>query len=121
MATKAGKLPLSFFLDYVRNTDAPQFDTGYAFGGKLGKVGEPKTWEASIAYQDLEADALIALYTDSDFGGGGTDAKGFTIKGKYSVAKNWVIVGTLFLNEIEENLGFPTDYTRFQFDFEFKF
>lgn len=121
LAMKAGNLPLSFFVDYVQNTEAPQFDTGYAFGGKLGKADEPKTWEASIAYQDLEADAILALFTDSDYGGGGTDATGFTIKGKYSLMKNWMIAGTLFLNEIEENLGFPTDYTRFQFDFEFKF
>jgi hypothetical protein len=84
-ATKLGELPLSFFVDYVRNTEAPVFDTGYAFGGKLGKVSDPGDWEASIAYQDLEADAVVALYTDSDFGGGGTDATGFTIKAMYGL------------------------------------
>jgi len=121
IAMTGGKLPLSLFADYVQNTAAPRFDTGFAFGGKLGKVDEPGTWQASIAYQDLEADALLALYTDSDFGGGGTDATGFTLKAKYAVSRNWNFGGTLFINEIEENLGNPTDYNRLQVDFEFKF
>jgi len=118
---KLGDMPLSFFVDYAQNTEAPEFDTGYAFGGKIGKASQPGDWEGSIAYQDLERDAVVALYTDSDFGGGGTDATGYTLKGKYSLSKNWTIGGTLFINEIEENQGNPTDYTRFQFDFEFKF
>jgi hypothetical protein len=120
-AMKVGGLPLSLFVDYVENTEAPEFDTGYAFGGKLGKASQPGDWEGSIAYQDLERDAVVALFTDSDFGGGGTDATGFTIKGKYALSKNWMIGATLFLNEIDANQGFATDYTRFQFDFEFKF
>lgn len=121
LAMKAGDLPLSFFVDFVRNTEAPQFDLGYAFGAKLGKASQPGTWETSLAYQDLEADAVIALYTDSDWGGGGTDATGFTLKGKYALMKNWTFGGTLFINEIEKDLGFPTDYARLQIDFEFKF
>ena len=120
-ATKLGDHPLSFFIDYINNTEAPEFDTGYAFGGKYRKASQPGEWEASIAYQDLERDALVALYTDSDWGGGGTDGTGYTLKGKYALTKNWMIGGTLFLNEIDQNQGFPTDYTRFQFDFEFKF
>jgi len=120
-ATKIGGYPVSFFLDYIRNTEAPEFDTGYAFGGKIGKVSEPGDWEASIAYQDLERDAVVALFTDSDFGGGGTDATGFEIKGKYGLTRNWNFGGTLFINEIEENQGSPTDYLRLQIDFEFKF
>jgi len=121
LATRFGEMPLSFFADYVQNTEAPTNDTGWAIGGKLGKVSEPGDWEASIAYQDLEADAVLALYTDSDFGGGGTDSKGFTIKGKYGMSKNWALAGTLFLNEIDLSSGNSTDYRRVQIDFEFSF
>lgn len=120
-ATSFGNYAVSFFVDYINNTEAPEFDTGYAFGGKIGKVSQPGDWEASIAYQDIERDALVALFTDSDFGGGGTDATGFTIKGKYGLSKNWNLGSTLFVNEIEENQGTPTDYLRLQIDLEFKF
>jgi hypothetical protein len=120
-ATTLGGMPFSIFVDYIHNTEAPAFDTGYAFGAGIGKVRQPGDWEASIAYTDIEKDALVALFTDSDFGGGGTDASGFTIRGKYGLSKRWDFGTTLFVNEIEENIGNPTDYLRLQIDFEFKF
>jgi len=119
--TSIGELPLIFFANYVQNTDVDVNDTGIAFGGQLGKAGEPGTWQASIAWQELEADAVVALFTDSDFGGGGTDAKGYTLKGKYALTDNWALGGTLFLNEVELASGSPRDYNRLQLDLEFKF
>lgn len=120
-ATTLGDLPFGVFVDYIHNTEAPAFNTGYAFGATFGRVSQPGDWEASIAYQDLERDALVALFTDSDFGGGGTDGSGFTLKARYGLTKSWDFGGTLFVNEIEANIGNPTDYLRLQIDFEFKF
>jgi hypothetical protein len=120
-ATSADELPLSFFANYVRNTEVDDNDTGYAFGAKIGKTGEPGTWQASWAWQKLEADAVIATFTDSDFGGGGTDAKGHTIKGAYVLANHWTLGGTLFLNEVDLASGTPRDYTRLQLDLIFSF
>lgn len=119
--TKVGGLPLGLFADFVRNTEADQFDTGFAVGARFGKASEPGDWEASIAYQDLEADAVLALFTDSDSGGGGTDATGFTLKGRYALQKNWAVAGALFINEVQENIGSPADFRRLQLDLEFKF
>lgn len=119
--TAVGDLPLSFFANYVQNTEVDVNDTGTAFGGQIGKAGEPGTWQASVAWQELEADAVVALFTDSDFGGGGTDAKGYTVKGKYALTDNWALGGTLFLNEVELASGAPRDYNRLQLDLEFKF
>lgn len=120
-STSLGKLPLSFFVDYVQNTEVDVNDTGQAFGVRIGKTGEPGTWQASWAWQELEADAVIATYTDSDFGGGGTDAKGHTIKGAYALSDNWTVGGTLFLNERGLASGTPRDYTRLQLDLNFSF
>lgn len=120
-STNVGKLPLSFFVDYVQNTEVDVNDTGQAFGVRLGKTAEPGTWEASWAWQELEADAVIATYTDSDFGGGGTDAKGHTIKGAYVLSEHWTVGGTLFVNEIDLASGTPRDYTRLQLDLNFSF
>lgn len=121
LSTKLGDLPFSLFADYVQNTEAGAEDTGYALGASIGKASAPGSWQASIAYQDLEADAVIATFTDSDFGGGGTDASGFTLKGKYALADNWALGGTLFLNDIDESIANKHDYTRLQIDLEFKF
>lgn len=119
--TKVGDLPLMFFANFIHNSDPATNESGYAFGTQLGKASAPGSWQGSIAYQDLEADSIIGTFTDSDFGGGGTDATGFTLKAKYAVAENWQLGGTLFLTDVEENIGNEHDYKRLQLDLEFEF
>ena len=119
--TKLGDYPLAFFANYVENAKVDDYDTGYAVGAKIGKAGKSGTWEGSVAYQELAADAVIATFTDSDWRGGGTDATGFTIKGKYVLADSWNLGVSLFLNEIEKSAAMQRDYMRLQIDLEFKF
>jgi hypothetical protein len=119
--TKLGDLPFSVFANFVQNSDASAADSGIAFGAAIGKAGEPGTWQASWAYQDLEADAVISTFTDSDFGGGGTDNKGHVIKAKYALVDNWALAGSLFVNEVDEFAGNPHDYDRILLDLEFTF
>ena len=119
--TKIGDLPLMVFVDVVQNSEAPTADNGFSVGGIVGSAGDPGTWQVTYVYQDLEADALMATYTDSDFGGGGTDNKGHVVRGKYALADGWALAGSLFLNEVDEFAGNPHDYDRLQLDLEFKF
>lgn len=116
-----GDRPAMVFADYVKNSDADEFDTGWAVGGKYGKAGDRGTWELGYVYQDLEADAVIGLLTDSDFGGGGTDVKGHKIMGGYGLGKGWKLNFTYFINEIGENAGNEHDYDRLMLDIGFKY
>lgn len=118
---KLGDMPFKVFADFVRNTDASDDDSGYAFGASVGKAASPGTWQASWTWQELQADAVISTFTDSDFGGGGTDNNGHVIRGKYALADNWALAGSVFLNEVDEFAGNPHDYDRLQLDLEFKF
>ncbi len=120
-ATRLGKLPFMVFADFVQNSEADSHDSGYAFGVGAGKAKTPGTWQASWAYRDIQADAVIGTFNDSDFGGGGTDASGHIIKGKYVVSERWFLGGTLFINKVEQNAGSEHDYSRLQLDIEFKF
>jgi len=72
-------------------------------------------------YEKLEADAVLGLLTDSDFGGGGTDAKGSIFKGTWAFHKNWNAKFTYFLNEIDLASGNPRDFDRLQLDLNFKY
>ena len=119
--TRLGNYPFALFANYVENTKVDDYATGYAVGAKIGKAGKPGTWEGSVAYQELEADAVIATFTDSDWRGGGTDATGFTIKGKYVLADSWNLGVSVFLNAIEKAAAMQRDYKRLQIDLEFKF
>lgn len=115
-------LPASFFVDYVHNSDAGEFDTGWATGLTVGAAKSKGQWEGSWAYQDLEADAVLGLLTDSDFGGGGTDNKGHVFRGAYALSNNWNLAFSYYLNEANENSeGVAEDYDRLQLDVNFKY
>jgi hypothetical protein len=113
--------PAMVFVDYVTNTDADEFDTGWASGVQLGVAKAKGSWEVSYAYQDLEADAVFGLWTDSDFGGGGTDNSGHVLRGAYALSDKTNMAFSYFINEIDENLGTETDYDRLQLDLNFKY
>lgn len=113
--------PLKLFAEYVNNSDADRFSSGWEAGINLGKAGSPGTWQLGYTYRNLEADAVFGLFADSDFGGGGTDAKGHIIKGAFAVQKNWKLGLTFFANESGESQGAETGYDRLQIDSEIKF
>ena len=117
-----GERPLKLFANYVENLDAPVFDQGWAIGGDMDFRHGNRPWRLGYAYQDLEADAVFALFTDSDFIGGGTDGKGHIFRGSYTLTKNISLGGTLFINERgENNTGVAEDYNRLMLDVEFKY
>ncbi len=118
LITSLGSLPLSLFVDWVENQEADNDETGYSAGFKLGTAKDPGTWQMAYIYKDIEADAVLGLTTDSDFGGGGTDSKGHILEGAYAVDKNTSFSVTYFINE---NGELETDYDRLQVDLKFKY
>jgi hypothetical protein len=149
-ATVAGR-PLRFFVDYAQNTEAEvnavageKLDTAMALGLSYGAASAvPGTWEFGALYQQIEKDALFGQLLDSDFGDGNTDADGIVLRGGYTVARNWTINATLFLNSLSNDVPqtvtvfneatpapydtiaipgvFDRDYKRLQLDLNFRF
>jgi hypothetical protein len=147
----AGK-PLRAFIDYAQNTKAEvnpvandKLDTASAVGLQYNAASAAKgSWELGVLYQEIQKDALFGQLVDSDFGDGNTDTKGFVIKGAYTIARNWTLNGTLFLNELSNDVPqtvtvfdqttpalpydsrnitnvFDRDYKRLQLDLNFRF
>ena len=121
LATELADRPLAVFFDYVTNTEANDFDTGWALGAKYGKASNPGTWEVGYIYQDLEANAVLATFSDSDFAGGGTDGSGHILKAGYALNKKMKLALTYFLNERGADAGNERDYDRLQLDMSFKY
>jgi hypothetical protein len=113
--------PLTVFADYTENTEAGDFDTGFAIGLRYGRVRGPRDWEFGYAYEEIEADAVLAAFTDSDFGGGGTDAKGHVFDVAYGIADRWTLGLKYFLNERGADAGAERDYKRLQADLSFRY
>jgi len=113
--------PVLLFGDWVQNQDADENDTAYALGFTYGSAKNKGEWQLGYVYQKLEADSVFGLLTDSDFGGGGTDAKGSIIKGSYALRKNVNADFTYFINQVGLASGDPTSFKRLQLDLSFKY
>lgn len=90
--------------DYVRNTAfdrseilartgvnlADGKDYGYLAKLTLGmpKVEKRHDWQVAFAYRYLGSDAVVDAFTDSDFGLGGTNLKGYTLGFQYGLDRN---------------------------------
>jgi len=119
--TQMAGWPFLVYAHYTNNSGASTQDTGYSFGALLGSAKDKGETEVLWFYQDLEADAVIATFTDSNFGGGGTDANGHVLRVKYGLSKKISLGGTLFVNDKDRAQSDGVDYTRLQIDLEFKF
>lgn len=113
--------PLLVFGNYVQNQAVDINDTGYSFGFKYGKTSKLHDWDIGYMYKRLEADAALGLLTDSDFGGGGTDAKGHVFKGSYGLAKGLAAKFTYFINDAGISTNNPIGFNRMQLDLSFKY
>ncbi len=118
---KLGERSMLLFADYTHNSAARDNDTGYLFGATYGSAKKQGDWELSYFYEKIEADAVVGLLTDSDFGDGGTNAKGSVFSGTYAFSSNWNFKATYFLNKILLDTEAEQDYNRLQLDLNFKF
>lgn len=119
-AFDVGEWPMVVFLDYVNNSAAPDNDTGWTLGTKVGQAKDRGQMQFMYYYADKEADSMLGLLTDSDFGGGGTDAKGHWLQFNYGVSRSWTVGAQYFINEVDLASGNKSDYNRFMIDMQWK-
>ncbi|WP_353192524.1 putative porin [Pandoraea pnomenusa] len=119
----AGRYPLRFDINYIRNlaysendmwtrsgggivnnfdgsgnTTRSAFKSGpnaYMFQATFGKpvMAARGDWNVLFGYKRIEPDAVPDAYNDSTFHGGGTNAKGYYLGGSYAFDKNAWITG----------------------------
>lgn len=114
------EIPVTVMADYVVNTAADSLKSGWLAGLRLGKAKAVGTWELRYIYRNLEADAVVGVFADSDFRGSGTDARGHEIGGGVQVASKATFNVTYFMNKIDLE-GDGSDYSRLQVDLQLKF
>jgi hypothetical protein len=87
-------------------------DTAWLVNLTLGNAVLQKRWDWNVnfGYRKIESDAVVDGFNDSDFGGGGTNVKGYTVGGNLnlspglSLGLRWMsatqVVGPAFKNDI---------------------
>lgn len=115
-----GGWPTAVFADYVNNSDPSDNDTAWMAGARFGQSKDKGQFQFSYYYADKEADSMLGLVTDSDFGGGGTDSKGHFLQLNFGVNKSWTIGAQYFINETDVASGAKNDYNRVMLDSQWK-
>jgi hypothetical protein len=113
------EMPMAVFGNYATNTAVSAKNNAWIVGGKINKAKDPGSWEAGYSYRDVDADAVVGQFNDSDFLGGSTNGRGHKFGFKYQLHKNLQAALTLFLNEAKN--ATTDDYRRLQADLIFKF
>lgn len=119
--TVVAKLPVAVYGDYVQNTSADDEDTGWLVGIQLNKLTDPGSWQFGWDYRDIEQDAVVGQFNDSDFIGGGTGGKGHRFAAGYMVVKNVTANVNYYMAELERPGIEGEKYDRVQVDVAFKF
>jgi len=120
-------IPVKLIADYVLNSATENSategeDKGFQFGMRLGRARVPKSMEGFVYYRHLEAEAAVGALSDSDFGGGGTNHKGFITGLKYQFLENTQLGLTYYTTEQIENTGnVKDDSNTLQLDMSVKF
>jgi putative porin len=94
----AGLLPI------YGNNDGKAKTTGYQLKFDIGwpTLKKRGNWQTSIAFKYLERDAVVDIYTDSDFRGGGTDVQGYILQGRYAFDDStWMSLKLISADEID--------------------
>ncbi|MCL5282490.1 MAG: putative porin [Planctomycetes bacterium] len=122
LGTKVWNMPVAVFGDYVVNTAAinKNKDTGWLAGFVVSKIKDPGSWQFEYDYRDIQADAVVGQFNDSDFIGGGTGGRGHRFGFSYGLTKNVVPALNYYLASYEGRNN-NADYNRLQADIVVKF
>ncbi len=116
---KAGGVHWAAFGDFVRNVATSDDNTAWLAGASIGKCKEALDICTRYSYRRVERDALVAIFADSNFNGGGTDGKGHEVNLGVQLANPVRALISYFNNE--RNLDQPQNYQRVQVDLSGKF
>ncbi|MCS6244251.1 MAG: putative porin [Opitutus sp.] len=68
-------------------------DLGFYTAVQVGHAALAQRWDwnVSLGYRYVQTDAVVDGFADSDFGGGGTNVKGFTLGGNFALSSRvWI-------------------------------
>jgi hypothetical protein len=112
-------IPISIHTEYIKNLAVDEDNTGNHIALVFGEAKEEGTFHIGLANRIVEKDAVVGAFSDSNFGGGDTDAKGLEFFAKYALKKGRLFSVSAFNNTIPIEGGLS--YKRYQADFIFKF
>ncbi len=113
------KVSLKVYGNFVTNTEADSLNNGWLIGGTVKYGKDRGNVKVYANWREIEDDAVIGAFTDSDFRGGGTDGNGLEAGVSVGVAKSVDLALTYFFNN--KGIDEEVEYKRLQADVKMKF
>jgi hypothetical protein len=119
--------PVMLYGDYVLNNGAGNYqDRGvynraYLYGFVFNKAKSEGSWEVGANYRQVQKDAVVGAFCDSDFIGGGTSGEGYQVSASYVPADGVKTTLTFFRNTTKIDQTIKPLYNRFQADVSLAF
>ncbi|MBF8722860.1 MULTISPECIES: putative porin [Pseudomonas] len=113
-------IPLSAYGQYVKNTESTDGEDKAWLAGLKTKLG---AWSLDYNYRDVQRNAVVSAFTDSDFGAGFTGSRGHKFKVGYEIDKNFSL-GAAYLmakTDLSQLPNSNADVDTLQVDLEAKF
>jgi hypothetical protein len=116
---KQEEVSFQIYGNYVQNIQADSLDKGWLIGGSMTYGDGKGHFKVRANWRELERNAVVGAFTDSDFRGGGTDGKGLEANVEYGLSDKVNLGISYFMNSkgVEEDL----EYNRAQADLKVKF
>lgn len=121
---KIGGFPVKVFADYAANladqtVDPLNRNDAYEYGIRLGNAKQKGDWEVLYYYANVEPNAVVGAFSDSDFGLGHANKRGSSVQLKYKLTDALKVgLNTYFVNNIT---GVDDETRRFSTDLEWVF
>ncbi|MHC4121365.1 MAG: putative porin [Planctomycetota bacterium] len=117
-----GTMPMALFGSWMQNVVAStNEDTGWLVGARFNKIKDPGSWEFTYDYRDIDADAVVGGFTESDFVASRTDSRGHRFVAKYQIAKPLQAAVTYYHAKDTSNPAGNLNFRRLMADLVFKF
>lgn len=107
-------------VDGVYNVGASENNFAYNLSLMYGELKNNGDIKLGYYYRDTQKDAVLGMFSDSDFNGGRTNSKGHQLMGGYQLMKNTQAAFTYINGTINESFGVEY-YQRLHVDIKLKF
>lgn len=113
---RVGTVDVAAFYERLENIDTDTLNKAHTYGVQLAY----KAWALNWAYEEIQKDAVVGLFTDSDFGGGVTSSRGSVWSLAYKFTKKVTMQYTVYKTENSIDIA-PAAYDRSHLDLSMVF
>lgn len=94
-----GAVPVVVYTEAAQNEEVSNDKNAIVYGVKINKLKASRDWTIYVDYRQLDKDSTLAILTDGESFGGGTDGRSWRVGAGYNINKSFAFNGTYLTGE----------------------